>query len=392
MGIQIELDNCTGCGNCVPACPFGVIEIVDDKARINDGCTLCGACRDACGYDAIIIDDVTEPVAADDSHQGIWVFAEQRDGRIKGVTYELLSKGRELADTLGTELSAVCFGRDVSEIERLAAYGADKVYLVDTPDADGFAEDLYARKLVELIGQYQPEILIAGATPLGRSFIPRVAALLKTGLTADCTDLEIDTEKRLLLQTRPTFGGNLMATIICQARRPQMSTVRPRVFKKNEPDKAGKGRIIAVDFDKAGVTSKTKLLDFVKELTDTVKLEDADIIVSGGRGLGQPENFGVIEELAKAMGAAVGSSRPPVDDGWIPYSHQVGQTGKTVCPKLYIACGVSGAVQHLAGMQTADIIVAINDDPHAPIFEVATYGIVGDLFKVVPMLAERFKG
>jgi len=391
MGIQIDIDKCVGCGDCVPACPFGLMELVDEKVQIKEGCTLCGACREACSYDAITIEDVAEPVAINDSQRGIWVFAEQREGKVKSVTYELLSKGRKLADTLGTELSAVCFGYNINEVEQLTAYGADKVYLVDTPVSAGFPEDLYARKLVELIEQYKPEIVIAGATPLGRSFAPRVAALLRTGLTADCTELEIDTEKRLLLQTRPTFGGNLMATIICQAKRPQMSTVRPRVFKKNEPDKTRKGQIINVDFGKEGITSKTKLLNFVEELTETVKLEDADVIVSGGRGLGKPENFGLIEELAKVMGAAMGSSRPPVDEGWIPYSHQVGQTGKTVCPRLYIACGISGAVQHLAGMQTSDIIVAINDDPNAPIFEVATYGIVGDLFQVVPMLVDRMK-
>ena len=214
---------------------------------------------------------------------------------------------------------------------------------------------------------------------------------MKTGLTADCTGLDIDTKKRLLLQTRPTFGGNIMATIICQHKRPQMATVRPRVFKRNVPNSNRQGPIIKVDFKKEAVTSKTKLLRFVEDLTERVKIEDADVIVAGGRGLGKAENFALVEELAKALGAAVGSSRPPVDEGWIPYSRQVGQTGKTVCPKLYIACGISGAVQHLAGMQTSECIVAINNDPTAPIFEVATYGIVGDLFKVVPMLIERLK-
>ena len=391
MGIQFDLDKCVGCGNCVPACPFGLLELVDDKVQVKEGCTLCGACQQACEYEAIIIEDVAEPVTVSDSHRGVWVFAEQRGGKVKSVAYELLSKGRQLADTLGTELCAVCFGHNISEVEQLTAYGADKVYLVDNPALAHFQEDLYVTKFVELIQQYKPEIVIAGATALGRSFIPRVAAILNTGLTADCTGLEIDNERRLLLQTRPTFGGNLMATIICQAKRPQMSTVRPRVFKKSTPDRGKQGQIIKVDFNREAVTSRTRLLDFVEDLTERVRLEDADIIVSGGRGLGKPENFGLIEELAKLMGAALGSSRPPVDEGWIPYSHQVGQTGKTVCPRLYIACGISGAVQHLAGMQTSDIIVAINDDPNAPIFEVATYGIVGDLFQVVPMMIEKLK-
>jgi len=390
MGIQIDLDKCTGCGDCVTVCPFGIIEIVDDKARINEGCTLCGACQEVCSYDAILIEAAEETVVVSDSHRGIWVFTEQRDGKLKSVGYELLSKGRELADILNTELCAICFGHNISETEQLIAHGADKVYLIDDPTLANQQEDLYTGQLARLIQEHKPEIVLAGATSLGRSFIPRVAAILKTGLTADCTELEIDTERRLLLQTRPAFGGNNMATIICQARRPQMATVRPRVFKKS-PLRERKGQIIKVDFDKEHVTSKTKLLNFVEDLTERVKIEDADVIVSGGRGLGKPENFKLLEELAATMGAALGSSRPPVDEGWVPYYHQVGQTGKTVRPKLYIACGISGSVQHLAGMQTSEVIIAINNDPDAPIFEIATYGIVGDLFEAVPMLIEKLK-
>ena len=391
MGIRVDADLCSGCGNCVDACPFGLIEIVDDVARIGDGCNLCGACRDFCPVGAITIEVGVQTGPADDSHHGVWVFAEQQDGQIRGVGYELLSRGRELADALGTELCAVCLGHNVEGTDQLSAYGADRVYLVDDPSLASQQEDTYAAELVRLVREHRPEIVLAGATSFGRAFFPRVAAVLKTGLTADCTGLEIDTDRRLLLQTRPTFGGNIMATIICQARRPQMSTVRPRVFKKGAPDPTRKGEVVRIDFDKERVTARTRLLDFVKDLTERVKLEDADIIVSGGRGLGKPENFAIIRELADALGAAVGSSRPPVDEGWIPYSHQVGQTGKTVCPKLYIACGISGAVQHLAGMQTADMIVAINDDPDASIFSVATYGLVGDLFKIVPLLAERLR-
>ncbi len=391
MGIQIDLDNCTGCGNCVPVCPFGLLEIADDKVQLKEGCTFCGACQEACDYEAILIETVTETAAISADHHGIWVFAETRNGKLKSVGYELLSRGRQLADTLDTELCAVCFGHNINEVEQLTACGADKVYLIDNPALANQPEELYTKELVKLIQQYKPEIVLAGATSLGRSFIPRVAAILNTGLTADCTGLEIDIDRRLLLQTRPTFGGNIMATIICEKKRPQMSTVRPRVFKKVTPDSQRQGQIIKVDFDSQAVTSRTKLLDFVEDLTERVKLEDADIIVSGGRGLGKAENFQLLQELASLMGAALASSRPPVDDGWIPYHHQVGQTGKTVCPKLYVACGISGAVQHLAGMQTSDTIVAINDDPNAPIFEVATYGIVGDLFKVVPMMIERLK-
>ena len=391
MGIRINIEKCTGCGACTSVCPFGLLEVVDDKVQLKEGCTLCGACQEACLYEAIVIEAVAEAPAPSDEYRGVWVFAEQRGGRLKDVGYELLSQGRELADTLETELCAVCFGQGIDETGALIASGADKVYLVEEAALADNQEDLYTQELVELIQQFKPEIVLAGATSLGRSFIPRVAAILKTGLTADCTGLEIDRENRLLLQTRPTFGGNVMATIICRSRRPQMATVRPRVFKKGKLDEGRQGQVIKVDFDRERITSRTKLLDFVEDITETVKIQEADIVVAGGRGLGKPENFQLLEELAGVMGAAVASSRPPVDEGWLPYSHQVGQTGKTVSPKLYIACGISGAVQHLAGMQTADVIVAINDDPNAPIFEVANYGIVGDLFKAVPMLIEKLK-
>ncbi len=388
MSILIDESKCTGCGSCVAACPFGVISLVSDKALVDDGCTMCGACREACPCEAITL-ETAEMSPTSGEHRGVWVITEQSRGKLRSVSFELLGKGRELADKLGTELGAVCLGDGSEDIGSLVQHGADKVFFVKDAALGGSPEDLYAGQLLKLIGQYQPEIVIAGATPLGRSVIPRVAARLRTGLTADCTDLDIDPQKRLLLQTRPTFGGNIMATIVCPNRRPQMATVRPRVFRRSQPDAKRQGQVIQLDFDKAAVTSRTKLLSFVADITEKVKLEDADVIVSGGRGLGKAANFEIIEALAKALGGAVGSSRPPVDEGWIPYSHQVGQTGKTVCPKLYIACGISGAVQHLAGMQTSDVIVAINSDPAAPIFEVASYGLVGDLFQIVPLLIER---
>jgi electron transfer flavoprotein alpha subunit len=390
MTIKIDMNKCTGCAKCVPACPFGLMEIFEKKAKVKEGCTLCGACKDACNFEAIQIETVPAVVPANSDYHGVWVFAEQWDGKLKGVSYELLAKGRELANNLQTELCAVTFGHNI-DTASLAAYGAEKVYLVDSPDFVRNPEDIYTRLLIDLIRQYKPEIVLAGATALGRSFIPRVAAVLGTGLTADCTGLEIDTKSKLLVQTRPTFGGNIMATIITQTGRPQMATVRPRTFKAAVPDVKKPGQIINVDFKKEQVTSKTKLLNFIEDVTQHVKLEEADIIVTGGRGLGKKENLKIIEELAAAMGAAVGSSRPLVDEGWIPYSHQVGQSGKTVTPKLYIACGVSGAFQHLVGMQTAECIVAINTDPKAPIFDVATYGIVGDLFTVIPMLIKKIK-
>jgi electron transfer flavoprotein alpha subunit len=390
MAINIDIEKCIGCGSCLPSCPFNQLELVDDKVRVEAGCNLCGACVDACNAEALSLPVLSQSAAPGDSH-GVWVFAEQAHGQLKSVTFELLAKGRQLADSLDTELCAVCLGHEITNLTDLYAYGADKVYLLDAPSLAATQEDIYTSQMVRLIQEYKPEIVVAGATALGRSFIPRVAAALRTGLTADCTGLDIDPQTKLLLQTRPTFGGNIMATIICQAKRPQMATVRPRVFKKGTPDRSRQGRIIRVDPDREPVTARTKLLSFVADITEKVKLEDADIIVSGGRGLGKAENFKLLEELASLLGAALGSSRPPVDEGWITYPHQVGQTGKTVSPKLYFACGISGAVQHLAGMQTADTVVAINDDPTAPIFEVATYGIVGDLFKVVPLIIQRLK-
>lgn len=390
MGLKIDDSKCTGCGDCVPVCPFGLLEVVADIVRVREGCTLCGACVEACTSGAIAIEEAAA-VAADNGYRGVWVFAEQRHGQIKGVAYELLAKARELADNLKTELSAVCIGHNVADVESLSGSGADKVYLLESPELEDFREDAYAQKLAALIGRYQPEIVIAGATPMGRSFLPQVAAQLKVGLTADCTGLDIDPETGLLLQTRPTFGGNIMATIICPQRRPQMATVRPRVFKRGERSQENHGEIIRVDLKGEPVTSKTRLLEFIEDVTERVKLDEADIIVSGGRGLGKAENFELLRELANVLGAALGSSRPPVDEGWIPYSHQVGQTGKTVCPRLYVACGISGSVQHMAGMQTSDVIVAINDDPNAPIFDIAAYGIVGDLFKIVPVLIEKLK-
>ena len=321
----------------------------------------------------------------------VWIFAEQQDSKIKSVAYELVSEGRKLANGLGAALCAVCLGHQVQGIEQLIPYGADKVYLLDDPALADHDEDIYTRTLADLVRRYKPEIILAGATSLGQSFIPRVAALLQTGLAANCTSLEIDAESKILLQTRPAYGGSLMATMICPEKRPQMSTIRPHVFKRHRVDESRQGQIVHVDFDKGSVTSRTKVIQMIDDLTEKVKLEEADIIVCGGRGLGAAENFRIVTELAEVLGAALGSSRPPVDDGWIPYSHQIGQTGKTVSPKVYFACGISGAPQHLAGMQTSDVVVAINEDPRAPIFEVATYGIVGDLFKVVPLLITKLR-
>ncbi len=320
------------------------------------------------------------------------VFAEQRLGKIAEVTYELLHKGRELADTLKVSLSAALLGKEVSSsADSLIEYGADRVYVVDHPSLEGFTDELYGECLTRIIRTYRPEIVLAGATSIGRSFIPKVATQIGTGLTADCTDLSIDTEQRLLLQTRPAFGGNIMATIICPQKRPQMATVRSKVMKKGLPQPGRSGEIVPLELDWAEITPKTRLLEIVEEITEKVRLAEADVIVAGGRGLQEEKHFALIRELADLLNAAVGASRGAVDAGWISYAHQVGQTGKTVAPKLYIAIGVSGAVQHLVGMQSADTIVAINTDPHAPIFDVASYGIVGDLFEIVPEMIRQLK-
>jgi electron transfer flavoprotein alpha subunit len=391
LGVRINLDLCTGCGACVSACPFAVLEMGAEKVKLKEGCTSCGACQDVCPVRAIRVERPAEMGPVSQGHRGVWVFAEQREGVLKSVGLELLSKGRELADVLQTELCAVCFGHQLSDPSQLIAQGADKVYYLESPEFQNNDEDLLTFRLIDLIKQHKPEIVLAGATSLGRAFIPRVAAELKTGLTADCTGLEIEGESKLLRQTRPTFGGNIMATILCPSRRPQMATVRPRVFKRNPGQSALKGEVIKLDFQKESVTSRTRLLQFVEDVSEKIKLDEADIIVAGGRGLGKAENFKLIEELAGCLGAAVGSSRPPVDEGWLAYSHQVGQTGKTVAPKLYLACGISGSVQHMAGMQTAETIVAINSDPQAPIFEIASYGLVGDLFQILPLLTQKLK-
>jgi electron transfer flavoprotein alpha subunit len=391
MPIVVDKEKCTGCESCLEVCPYDAIDIKDDKAVINEYCQMCMACLPVCPEGAIkeIQEAAEEPTNLED-YEGVWVFAEQRDGTVASVAYELLGAGRRLADELKTELSAVLFGASEQEANELIRWGADKVYLCEDPTLKHFNDEPYAGLLSSLINTYKPEIVLAGATPIGRSFIPRVAAKLRTGLTADCTSLNIDSETRNLLQVRPAFGGNIMATILCPNRRPQIATVRPRVMKRNEYDSNRTGEIINVKAE--DLASRTKIIETVKEVSEvSVNLQEADVIVSGGRGLGGPKGFEMLKELAGLLEGAVGASRAAVDEGWIPYSHQVGQTGKTVCPKIYIACGISGAVQHLVGMQSSDIIVAINKNPEAPIFNVATYGIVGDVYEVVPMLIKKIK-
>ncbi|PIQ88408.1 MAG: electron transfer flavoprotein subunit alpha [Candidatus Omnitrophica bacterium CG11_big_fil_rev_8_21_14_0_20_42_13] len=395
MSIKILKDNCKGCTLCVNACPFGAMRVENKLAIVDfNQCNLCGACKTVCKFDAIEIarPQVIEETKDLGEYKGVWVFAEQKKAVVQSVVYELLGKGRELADKLGVDLSCVLLGHDVLKCsDELIYRGADNIYLVDDENLANYLDEPFSHILIKLIEKYKPEIVLCGATSIGRSLISRVAVKLYTGLTADCTGLDIDAKKKILLQTRPAFGGNIMATIISPNFRPQMATVRHKVMKEARTDKTRKGKIIKEAFEAEEFSSRTKILDIAEEVSATVNLTEADIVVSGGRGLKEAKNFALLEELARVLGAAVGASRAAVDSGWMPYSHQVGQTGKTVCPKVYIACGISGQIQHLVGMQSSDIIIAINSDPQAPIFSVATYGIVADVFEAVPLLTKKFK-
>ncbi len=391
--LKIDVDACIGCGICEDTCTFGSIKVEDGIAVVDETCTLCGNCVDVCEVGALSIERAEKTVSGDLADwSGVWVYAEFRDGRIAPVALELLGVGRKLADKRGVPLSAVLLGSGLDgKAAELVAFGADKVYQVDDPALLHFTDDAYANVIEDLAKEHKPEIVLAGATAIGRSFIPRLATLMATGLTADCTGLEIREEDGALLQTRPAFGGNIMATIECPHSRPQMATVRPLVMKPNERDDSRQGEIIEVSPDPARMVSRVKVLNSVREESDEVNINEADVLVSGGRGLENEKGFEMIRELAGLFGGATAASRAAVDSGWVPYPHQVGQTGKTVCPKVYIACGISGAIQHMVGMQSADTIVVINRDENAPIFDVATYGIVGDVFEVLPKLISRLK-
>lgn len=323
----------------------------------------------------------------------LWVFIEtNQDGTPKNVGLELLTPGRMMAGKQGGELVAVVIGNNIDGAVKAASeHGADKVIAVEGPEYAHYTTDAYTIALCTLVEKYGPTSMLIGATNNGRDLGPRVSCRLKTGLTADCTQLDIDEESGNVAWTRPAFGGNLMATILCPDHRPQIGTVRPGVFKRGEVGEA-KAEIIKEDIHVDAADIRTQVLELIKDLdSESVDLEGAEIIVSGGRGVGGPEGFAPVKALAEVLGGVVGSSRAAVDAGWIPHSHQVGQTGKTVGPKLYIACGISGAIQHLAGMSGSDCIVAINKDPEAPIFDVADYGVVGNLFEVLPVLTEEIK-
>ena len=395
MAIRVIEDKCNGCGLCVKACPTAAIEVDPKKLAIIDLdlCSYCGSCVSACRFRAIAID--IEKQAKEDLSQysGVWVFGEQFRGKIAPVVFELIGIGRQLADDRKSELAVVVLGDKLDNAAaELSEFPLDKVYLCEAPELAQYDGERYARVLTDVIRERKPEIMLAGATTTGRSFLSQVAIRVYTGLTADCTGLAIGEDDGLLYQTRPAYGGNIMATILCPYTRPQMATVRHKVFPTSPKRSNGsKAEIVRLNAKPQLLSSRSEILDFIEQCEATVNIVEADVIVSGGRGIQDPSNFAIIEDLAKALGGAVGASRAAVDAGWIPYCHQVGQTGKTVCPKLYIACGISGAVQHQAGMSSSDTIIAINKDPDAPIFQLASFGFVGDCLEIVPLLTKKIR-
>jgi len=414
MAIQVINDKCRGCKLCIKSCPFEAITMEGKLAVINEKCTACNQCIPACPFDAIIKTEDNEVVDLS-AYKNVWVYAEQREGKLLNVALELIGEGYRLAKEISSDtlVCAVLIGDQIDHlVDECYAYGAEKVILIQDPLLKNYITDSYTKVLVDAVKEKKPEIVLYGATHIGRDLAPRVAARLNTGLTADCTRLDVKVSSYIkyakenttldtstldpndedtgIKQTRPAFGGNLMATIICPKTRPQMSTVRPGVMQKREKVDGAKGVLEVYKPVISEADIRTKLIEIVKSTKERVSLTDAEIICSGGRGLGDPSGFELIKKFADKVGGVVGSSRAAVDAGWIEHSHQVGQTGTTVKPKIYFACGISGAIQHLAGMQTSDIIVAINKDPDAPIFEVADFGIVGDLYKVIPQIIEEW--
>jgi len=388
---QIIVEKCIGCVKCVKVCPAQAIDMFftpEEQKILDEIMTQGGGAVEEIDAEAAAL---ARKLAA---YRGVWVLVEQTEGEAAKVSWELLGKGRELADALQVPLSAVVIGAGVEFLCHDAfAYGADQAYLVDAaPVFRFYRTEAYLKAVCHLIDNFKPEIILMGATGLGRDLAGAVATVVGTGLTADCTGLGVD-DKRNLMQTRPAFGGNIMATIMCDKFRPQMATVRPHVMPMHERREGACGEIVRVDCPVREEEILTKVIEIIrdKQGKDQVDVAGAEFIVSGGRGLMGKENFAMLQELADELGGVVGASRSAVDAGWMPAERQVGQTGKTVRPKIYIACGISGAIQHLVGMQDSDVIIAINRDKEAPIFEVATYGIVGDLFRIVPAITGRLR-
>lgn len=390
MAVKIINELCKGCSLCVKSCPFDAITMENKLAVIGASCTGCGVCVEKCHFHAIEKTEEEKKSADLSAYHDVWVFAEQRDGKIMPVVIELLGEGKKLAKEAGCELCAVLCGDGVSGLSKeLFEYGADKVYVAEHKELASYRTDAYTKVIFDAIEQYKPEIVLLGATHIGRDLGPCLAVKANTGLTADCTRLEIDPEDKKIKQTRPAFGGNLMATIVCPNHRPQMSTVRPGVMEKAEFEPGREGELITLVPVLSDGDIRTKVLEIVKSTKELVSLTDAEVIVSGGMGLLRQEGFQLLKQLADKLGGVVAASRAAVDAGWIDHAYQVGQTGTTVKPKLYFACGISGAIQHVAGMQGAEQIIAINTNENAPIFEIADYGIVGDIYKVIPAILEE---
>ncbi len=394
MAMKVNREECIGCQSCEAVCPAGAISMVDGRAMVNgEACISCGACVGECPVEAIAPEAAAEKQDVEnDSGEDLWVIAELENGEPLGVTYELLGAASGLAAKAGEKCCAVLITAEAGDVpQKLIAAGAEKVYVaVDARYAD-YNTDLFSDAVCQMGKEYKPSALLLGATVDGRDLAPRVAARLHTGLCADCTDLDM-TEDKLVAWTRPALGGNIYATIICDEHRPQMGTVRPKVFKALEPDAGRSGEVIAF-VPAAGAESKVELLRKAPlDGSNAVKIEDAEVIASGGRGMGSPDKFALLQELAGLFdNGAVAGTRAIVDEGWLSHSQQVGQSGKTVAPRIYFACGISGAAQHLSGMKESDIIVAINKDAGAPIFSVAHYGIVGDVNIILPKLIAKIK-
>lgn len=419
--IYVINDRCTGCTACAKVCPVTCIDMVprpaEDKAKgvkwpklavIDEAkCIFCNACVEKCNtlgdqakktdvFHAIVMEKETvaptTPIQDPTQFKGVWCYAEVRHGKVMPTIYELLHIGRKLANDLNEELSAVLIGHNIANsAQDLIEHGADKVYVFDDPMFAQFVDEAYALALTELIKQEKPNKLLMPASTIGRSFGSRVAIMAHTGITADATELGIDPKTKILDATRPSFGGNLMATILCEKHRPEMATVRPMSFPRAEKQPGRKGQIIPVKMNTSNWKLREKFVQFVEEKSETQDIASAERIVSGGKGLGKAEGFKMVEELAKLLGGAVGASRAVVDAGWIPYRHQVGLTGRTVRPKLYIACGIHGAIQHLAGMSSSEFIVSINKDPQAPLMQLANLAVEGDINEILPLVIEEIK-
>ncbi len=398
MPVVVNEENCKGCKLCVTACPYAAISIQEEKAVLNAGCTNCGACIDSCEFGAIAFEGSQERIRMDvASFKGIYVFIEQGNQTASKVSLELLGKARGLANEFSRQgknqlVTAILIGYELGSIaDELIYYGADHVIIVKDEPFRMYQTDIYTKAIVQIAREKKPEILLFGATPLGRDLAPRVANRLRTGLTADCTALEICTEEGILLQTRPAFGGNIMATIVCPDNRPQMATVRPGVMKKDlcDQERTGTKEVMTIDLDEKDFI--IRILDIVASTKKHVKLEDAKIIVAGGHGVNNPQGFKILETLAAELGAEIGASRAAVDAGWIGQDQQIGQTGKTVQPDLYIACGISGSIQHLAGMSRSKYVISINSDRKSPIVSASDVTFIGDLFQVVPMLTDKIR-